>query len=116
MKKLRPAEITLHDLNVNSVFKLDMAVFRGRGVLRRPIKNLLNVVLHRLGVTLAIEKTDKGWKAKAAVRGGRRVLPVSRMEHDTPEQAENDILLSMVRSLPQEIISALSRVGGEQTG
>jgi len=89
-----------------------MTVFRGRGLLRRPIKNLLNVILHRLGVTLSLEETDRGWKAKAAVRGGRRVLPVSRMEHDTPEQAENEFLLSMVRSLPQDITDALSRLSG----
>lgn len=110
MKENPLTEITVQDLVTNSIFRLDMTVLRGRGVLRRPVKDLVKVVLHRLGVKFSLERTDKGWVVKAAVCGSRKLLPGSRMVHETSEKAENEFLLSTLRSLPQEIRDALSRV------
>ncbi|MBY5445706.1 hypothetical protein HFO93_19915 [Rhizobium leguminosarum] len=109
--KIRDLGITRSDLVANAVFCLDLTAFNGRGNLRRPVKDLLKVILHRLGVQLSFQENDGRWRVKANKRGGRKPLMESKVWFDTQEEAEIEFLRMTFRLLPPNAKAALERCG-----
>lgn len=96
------------DIRNNAEFILDMTVLKGAGTVRKPMRELIKVVLDRLGVKYSIEPNGPKWRAIGKTRS-RRPLATPDVSYDTPEAAELGFLISVSRSFPDEVSSAFSR-------
>jgi len=96
------------DIRNDIEFILDLAVLKGAGTLRKPIRELIKVVLDRLGVKYTVEPIGPKWRAIGKTRS-RRPLATPDVSYDTPEAAELEFLIAVSRSFPEEVSSAFSR-------
>jgi len=97
------------DIRTNIEFVLDMAVLKGEGTLREPIRELIKVVLDRLGVRYSIEPDGTKWRAVGKIVRSRRRLATSNHSYNTPDAAELEFLIAVSRSFPDEVASAFAR-------
>ncbi|WP_413711842.1 hypothetical protein [Rhizobium sp. Rhizsp82] len=105
----QPTTISSQEIKNDAAYRLDMTILKGKGVLRRPLKELLKVVLHRLGVVYSLEAVGEKWKAHGKIRKAGRTLALPPSLHDTKEQAEDEFFFAVSGTLPQKILSALVR-------
>jgi hypothetical protein len=87
-----------------------MAIFHSKGSLKKPLKSLLKVALHRLGVVYSVDAATGKWNASAKIRGTGRSLKVPATWHDTKEQAEDEFFIAVTKTLPPKVLAAFSRV------
>lgn len=100
-------KISFTDIAENRAFCLDMTSVGGKGVLKRPVKNLVKVLLHRLGILFSVEDTGHAWRVIVRRRGGGKIRQPGRFFASSVE-AENHFLFTAANSLPPQIVAALT--------